>query len=133
MITNLLITLLTLCRSQRQTFWKYNFIQHRSMAEKHLTDSGLLPPCPPELIVSAHISKVEEQWMGVDSEKTKEYRELNEHFGVRNSDDSIFQLQVEVEHRDTFFSLGFECFSILKLLSTISYETSQTDDNRAVL
>jgi hypothetical protein len=32
--------------------------------------------------------------MGVDSEKTKEYRELNEHFGVRNSDDrSIFQVE----------------------------------------
>ena len=36
--------------------------------------------------------------MGVDSEKTKEYRELNEHFGVRNSDDHIFQ----VEHQDNF-------------------------------
>ena len=63
----------------------------------HLTDTGLLPPCPPELIVSAHI-KAEEQWMGVDSEKTKEYRELNEHFRVRNSDDHIFQ----IEHQDTF-------------------------------
>jgi hypothetical protein len=80
---------------QRQTFWKYNFIQH--MAEKHLTESGHLPPCPPELIVSAHISKAEEQWMGVDSEKTKHYREVNEHFGVRNSDDHVFN-----EHQDTF-------------------------------
>ena len=70
---------------QRQNFWKYNFIQH--LAEKHLTDGGLLPPCPPELIVSAHITKVEEHWMGVDSEKTKAYREPNEplQVGVQNS------------------------------------------------
>ena len=52
---------------QRQNFWKYNFIQH--MVEKHLTDDSLLPPCPPDLIVSGHIYKAEEQWMGVDSEK----------------------------------------------------------------
>jgi hypothetical protein len=77
------------------------------MAEKHLTDSGLLLPCPLELIVSAHISNVEEQWMGVDSEKTKEYRELNEHFGVRNSDDSesIFQLEVD-SNTETLLSDG---------------------------
>ena len=39
--------------------------------------------------------------MGVDSEKTKEYRELNEHIGVRNSDDHIFQ-----ERRDLTLSNG---------------------------
>ena len=43
---------------QRQTFWKYNFIQH--MVEKHLTNDSLLPLCPPELIVSGHIYKAEE-------------------------------------------------------------------------
>ena len=68
----------------------------RRNAKKPAKDA-LLPPCPPELTVSTHITKVEEHWMGVDSEKTKEYRELNEHFGVRNSDDHIFQ-----EHQDTF-------------------------------
>ena len=81
----------------RQTFWKYNFIQH--MAEKHLTESGLLPPYPPELIVRAHISKAEEHWMGVESERTKEYREQNEHFGIRNSDDHIFEDSFEQRKR----------------------------------
>ena len=48
-------------------------------------ESGLLPPCPPELIVSAHITKAEEQWIRVDIEDTKACCELNEHFEVRNS------------------------------------------------
>jgi hypothetical protein len=108
---------------QRQTFWKYNFIQH--MVEKHLTDGGLLPPCPPELIVSAHISKAEEQWMGVDNEKTKEYRKLNEHFGVRDSDDLIF------EERDTvIFEQRKRAASSVSQLSNSSQQPSPTKRGR---
>ena len=81
------------------------------MAERHLTDSGL-PPCPQmcvltissELIVSAHISKAEGQWMGVGGEETNEYhRELNERSGVRNTGRQrrsyllSFKLNVQVE------------------------------------
>ena len=102
------------------------------MAEKHLTDTGLLPPCPPELIVHAHISKAEEQWMGVDNEKTEEYRELNEHFGVRNSDDHIFQ----VEHGDTFEQRKRVASSVSQFsnssLQRSPLKHGRTDDNRAV-
>ena len=45
--------------------------------------------CLPELIVSAHIIEAEEQWMGEKSEDS----EINEHFGVRNSNDHIFQVE----------------------------------------
>ena len=107
---------------QRQTFWKYSFIQH--MVEKHLTDDGLLPPCPPELIVSAHIYKAEEQWMGVDSEKTREYRKLNEHFGVRDSDDLIF------EQRDTF-EQGKRAASVVSQLSNSSQQTPTKGGRRS--
>ena len=113
---------------QRQNL-KYNFIPSQHLAEKHLTDRGLLPPCPPELIVSAHITKVEEHWMGVDSEKTKEYRELNEHIGVRNSDDHIFQ-----ERRDLTFEQRKRAASSVSQLSNSSRQRSptkrgRTDDN----
>jgi hypothetical protein len=116
---------------QRQTFWKYNFIQH--MAEKHLTETDLLPPCPPELIVGAHITKDEEQWMGVESEKTKAYHEQNEpeHFGVRDSDDLIFEHQDTVE--DTFEQRKRAASSVSQL-SNASRQRSpmkrgRTDDN----
>ena len=62
---------------QRQTFWKYNFIQN--MVEKHPTDDGLLTPWPTELIVREHIYKAEEQWMGV-----ARVRKLNEHIDDHN-------------------------------------------------
>ena len=39
------------------------------LVEKHITNGGLLPPCLPELIISARIRKAEERWMGVNSEK----------------------------------------------------------------
>ena len=58
--------------------------------EEHLTEEGRLASCPPELIVSTHISKSEEQWMGIEPERTTTYRITNKHFGVHNSDDSVF-------------------------------------------
>ena len=78
---------------QRRTFWKYNFIQH--MTEEHLTEEGILASCPPELIVSTHITKSEELWMGIEPERTTTYRITNRHFGVHNSDDSVFNPQAQ--------------------------------------
>ena len=70
--------------------------------------------------------------MGVDSEKTKEYR-TNEHFGVRNSDDHIFQ----VEHRDTFGQRKRASSSVFQLSKSSQQRSpmkrGRTDDNWAVL
>jgi hypothetical protein len=53
------------------TFWKYNLIQH--MLENHL-DDGKLPPFPQKLRVSSHISRAEEESMGVELMKMMDYR-----------------------------------------------------------
>ena len=43
------------------------------MLEHHL-DNGKLPPFPPKLRVSSHISRAEEESMGVELMKTMEFR-----------------------------------------------------------
>ena len=69
------------------------------MTEEHLTEEGRLASCPPELIVSTHISKSEEQWMGIEPERTTTYRITNKHFGIHNSDDSVFNSQEAFEQQ----------------------------------
>jgi len=49
--------------NQPLTFWKYNFIPH--MAECHLIDDKL-PPLPEEFKIATHISRAEEESMGVE-------------------------------------------------------------------
>ena len=59
--------------------------------------------------------------MGVDSEKTKEsYRKLNEHFGVRKSDNHIF------EQRDTFEQRKRAASSVSQKISNSSQVVSTT-------
>ena len=50
-----------------------NFQLHSAHGRKTPNRHGILPPCPPEPIISVHIiiSKVEEQWMGVIAEIQK--------------------------------------------------------------
>lgn len=60
---------------RKQTFWKYNFIHH--ITSNHLTDAGELPPFPPELRISCHISKLEELALGVQGERTRAWRDEN--------------------------------------------------------
>ena len=85
-------------RFEVQLNFKYNVIQ--PMTEEHLSEEGILASCPPELIVSTYISKSEEQWMGIEPERTTTYRDRNKHFGVHNSDDSsVFKSQEVFEQR----------------------------------
>jgi hypothetical protein len=63
-----------------QTFWKYNFVYH--MATLHLDDEGNTPPISFELLKSIHITKAEELKMGIQAEKTKEYRD---EYGIMDS------------------------------------------------
>jgi hypothetical protein len=44
------------------------------MSEYHLDDEGQLPPFPPKLRVSTHISRLEEERMGVELADTIHYR-----------------------------------------------------------
>jgi hypothetical protein len=46
-----------------KTFWKYNFIVH--MVDAHLSEKNELHMLPLELMVTTHISKQEEQQMGI--------------------------------------------------------------------
>ncbi|KAJ3532202.1 hypothetical protein NMY22_g7837 [Coprinellus aureogranulatus] len=62
-------------RSQLPTFWKYNLIYH--MIEKHMSDDDTLPPFPLEMLVSCHISRIEEKALGVPQEITTDFRDKN--------------------------------------------------------
>ncbi|PPR03441.1 hypothetical protein CVT24_012686 [Panaeolus cyanescens] len=69
-------------RMQLPTFWKYNLVYH--MLVNHLSPSKTLPPFPPDLVVSCHISQREEQKIGIPQTKTQEFRQLS---GAPPSDD----------------------------------------------
>ncbi|PPQ80934.1 hypothetical protein CVT24_012865 [Panaeolus cyanescens] len=68
--------------SQLPTFWKYNLLHH--MLTNHLTPECTLPPCPPEMVVSCHIRREEELYMGIAKQHTDRFRDLAH---VPNSDD----------------------------------------------
>ncbi|KAF8165171.1 hypothetical protein B0H34DRAFT_830366, partial [Crassisporium funariophilum] len=66
---------------QSPTFWKYNLIHH--MTENHIDEEERLPPFPAELRLSAHISRLEEERMGVELANTIRYRTQHD---LMNSD-----------------------------------------------
>lgn len=61
---------------QPRTFWKYNLIHH--MAEHHLDEQNRLPVFPREFRLTTHISRLEEEWMGVEMIDTEFYRKNND-------------------------------------------------------
>jgi hypothetical protein len=62
--------------SPNRTFWKYNLLYHMSIF--HLDENGFLPrPFPQSLLVSTHITKVEELNLGVGEDETNDWRESN--------------------------------------------------------
>ena len=62
--------------SPNRTFWKYNLLYHMSIF--HLDENGFLPrPFPQSLLVSTHITKVEELYLGVGEDETNDWRERN--------------------------------------------------------
>ncbi|KAF8162739.1 hypothetical protein B0H34DRAFT_805390 [Crassisporium funariophilum] len=70
------------CQDQQSpTFWKYNLIHH--MTENHIDEEERLPPFPAELRLSAHISRLEEERMGVELANTIRYRTQHD---LMNSD-----------------------------------------------
>ncbi|KAG2008058.1 hypothetical protein CC2G_013529 [Coprinopsis cinerea AmutBmut pab1-1] len=69
-------------RTHLPTFWKYNLIYH--MISTHLSPTQTLPPFPPDMIVSCHITYEEESRIGIPQEKTVEYRDTLQ---VPGSDD----------------------------------------------
>ena len=73
--------ILLIQNDQPPTFWKYNFIPH--MAECHLIDNKL-PPLPEEFKMATHISRAEEESMGVELIYTERYRKK---YGLDNTSD----------------------------------------------
>ncbi|KAH9852083.1 hypothetical protein C2E23DRAFT_203440 [Lenzites betulinus] len=72
-----------------QAIWKYNAITH--LLINHQDKDKNLPGIPPQFLVDMHISKAEEQAMGIEEDCTDEWREENE---VPGSDDiQAFQEQ----------------------------------------
>jgi len=63
-------------KGHKKTFWKYNFIVH--MVDAHLSEKNELPMLPLELMVTTHISKQEEQQMGIPLSHTDDYRNEND-------------------------------------------------------
>ena len=62
--------------SPNRTFWKYNLLYHMSMF--HLDENGLLPhPFPRSLLVSTHITKAEELYLGVGEDETDDWWKSN--------------------------------------------------------
>ena len=62
--------------SPNRTFWKYNLLYHMSMF--HLDENGFLPhPFPRTLLVSTHITKAEELYLGVGEDETDDWRKSN--------------------------------------------------------
>jgi hypothetical protein len=62
--------------SPNRTFWKYNLLYHMSMF--HLDENGFLPhPFPRSLLVSTHITKAEELYLGVGEDETDDWRKNN--------------------------------------------------------
>jgi hypothetical protein len=67
-----------------KTFWKYNFIYH--MISEHIDHTSAdttLPPIPIPLRLASHISRSEEEKMGVEAELTRGFRDR---WGIPNSD-----------------------------------------------
>jgi hypothetical protein len=105
------------------TFWKYNLIQH--MLEYHV-DNGKLPPFPAKLRVSSHISRAEEESMGVEFMKTMDYRKK---YNLPNTSDIAPSHSAEREQSQAHqrnFSMDIEplaegrkrTFSVLSQTST---------------
>jgi hypothetical protein len=69
------------CPLCRITFWKYNFIHHMSVY--HVDRNQISPSIPPPLRLKIHISREEEDRMGVEITLTVRYREKNH---IPNSD-----------------------------------------------
>ena len=62
--------------SPNRTFWKYNLLYHMTMF--HLDENGFLPhPFPRSLLVSTHITKAEELYLGVGEDETDDWRKSN--------------------------------------------------------
>ena len=66
------------------------------MTGHHLDDDDQLPPFPSELRVSTHISRLEEEWMGVEPADTTWYRTT---YNVADSDGLQDPMDVEEDDR----------------------------------
>lgn len=77
------------------TFWKYNFIHH--MAVYHVDENHILPSIPPSLRLKTHITREEEDRMGVEIALTLRYREEN---NIPNSD-AVQQLDLTLPESPT--------------------------------
>jgi hypothetical protein len=66
------------------------------MTGHHLNDDGQLPPFPSELRVSTHISRLEEERMGVELADTTRYRAT---YNVADSDGLQGPMDVEEDNR----------------------------------
>ncbi|KAF8181774.1 hypothetical protein BJ912DRAFT_1061920 [Pholiota molesta] len=89
------------CTICEKTFWKYNFIHH--MIGDHLEPiDETLPPIPTALRLRTHISRYEEQRMGVEQELTKKYRDawnILSSDGLQALEEEVNpQLEASVEH-----------------------------------
>ena len=84
--------------SPNRTFWKYNLLYHMSIF--HLDEKNFLPhPFPRSLLVSTHITKAEEMYLGVGEDETDDWRksnlipDSNDLQEMNNSEDSELECQ----------------------------------------
>lgn len=58
--------------SKMQTIWKYNTWYH--LITEHADEEGNIPPMPLQMIVDCHISRAEEDAVGIDPDTTDDWR-----------------------------------------------------------
>jgi hypothetical protein len=78
----------------RLTIWKYNLKHH--LKTNHTADDGQREILPLELIVTSHITREEEEKIGIDPEDTDDYRATE---GIFGSDDIQAMVEDEREGR----------------------------------
>ncbi|KDR69600.1 hypothetical protein GALMADRAFT_77244 [Galerina marginata CBS 339.88] len=104
---------------QAPTFWKYNLIHH--MTEHHLDDQGELPPFPPELRVTTHITRLEEERMGVELADTIYYRTRN-----KLPDSDGLEDPMDVELQDVELSDSWDPSGYRKRAASVYSQTSSS-------
>lgn len=76
-----------------QTIWKYNAITH--LLIHHQDEDKCLPSIPPQFLVDMHISKAEEQAMGIAEDSTDEWRGLNDVPGSDGVEAAFAEVEAE--------------------------------------
>ncbi|KAJ6625273.1 hypothetical protein B0H10DRAFT_1783292, partial [Mycena sp. CBHHK59/15] len=77
-----------------RTIWKYNVIYH--LFSEHSPDNKL-PEIPPQLMIDTFIRRQEEEYMGIATEETNAYREVNE---IPDSDGIEMMIEAQKRGRD---------------------------------